>query len=616
MNPSMPLGATYLGDNRTHFNVWAPYAKEIAVHLLDPEMRLVVLTRDGSGYHHAVVEHVAPAARYRYRLDGDMERPDPASRSQPQDVHGPSQVVDQHFEWDDANWFGTPLQDYIIYELHVGTFTSEGTFAAIIPYLDYLQDLGITALELMPVAQFPGARNWGYDGVYPFAVQHAYGGVTGLKTLVNACHQKGLAVLLDVVYNHMGPEGNYLADFGPYFTERYRTPWGAALNFDGPHSDHVKRFFIDNALYWFDAFHIDALRLDAVHAILDYTARPFIEALAIAVEEQASRLNRRAYLIAESSDNNPRLITSRELGGYGMDAQWSDDFHHCVHSLLTGEQAGYYQDYGTLRQLAAAWREGFVYSGQYSPYRQRRHGVSSRHLAAQRFVVCTQNHDQVGNRMLGERLSQLVTFEQLKLAAGLTLLSPYVPLLFMGEEYGEKAPFQYFISHSDADLVQAVRRGRREEFAAFGWQDEVPDPQAEETFQRCKLNHGLRASEPHTVLLAFYKRLIRLRKSIPAGDRLDKNALQVQVYKQQNVLVVRRSGTDHLAALAFNFLDAPASIELHLPVGRWRKVLDSADRIWLGQGSDTPEVVMSTGDVALRLASHSFVLLNCDEVSD
>jgi maltooligosyltrehalose trehalohydrolase len=612
---SIPLGATYLSDGHTQFNVWAPYANAVAVHVLDSEERIIPLHRQDSGYYQAVVKQTRPTMLYRYRLDGDKDRPDPASRSQPQGVHGPSQVVDQRFDWGDAGWFGTPLRDYIIYELHVGTFTPEGTFAAVIPYLDYLLELGITALELMPVAQFPGSRNWGYDGVYPFAVQHSYGGVDGLKMLVEACHEKRIAVILDVVYNHIGPEGNYLADFGPYFTERYRTPWGAALNFDGAHSDHVKRFFIDNALYWLSEFHIDALRLDAVHAILDHTAQPFIEALAVAVEAQATRLNRRAYLIAESSDNNARLITSRALGGYGIDAQWSDDFHHCVHTLLTGEQSGYYQDYCGVRQLAKAFREGFVYSGQHSVYRQRRHGSSSRHLPAQRFVVCSQNHDQVGNRMLGERLSQLVSFEQLKLAAGLTLLSPYIPLLFMGEEYGEEAPFQYFISHTDADLVRAVRQGRQEEFAAFGWQAEVPDPQDEASFRRCKLNHKLRKETPHNALQAFYQHLIRLRKAIPARARLDKDALEVQAYEKTNVLYVRRWSIDYHAALVFNLQDAPVSIAVNLPTGCWRKRLDSAEQSWQGPGSDVPEAVMSCGDASLILAPYSFVLLNSEEVS-
>ena len=448
------------------------------------------MARRRRGYHEVLVDGVEPGTLYRYRLDGTLERPDPASRCQPEDVHGPSQVVDSHFDWDDSAWCGIPLREYILYELHVGTFTPEGTFEAIIPYLPELKALGITAIELMPIAQFPGQRNWGYDGVYPFAVQHSYGGPDGLKRLVQACHRHGLAVVLDVVYNHLGPDGNYLGDYGPYFTERYKTPWGGALNFDGPYSDEVRRFFIDNALFWVTEFRIDALRLDAVHAILDHSAQPFLQELGLALQARAEHMNRRIYAIAESALNDTRIIRSRELGGYGLDAQWNDDFHHALRVLLTDDRGGYYQDFGELGHLAKAFREGFVYAGDYSAYRRRRHGHSSRHMPAQQFVVFAQNHDQVGNRMFGERLSQLVSLEALKLAASAVLLSPFIPLLFMGEEYGEVAPFQYFISHLDPQLVDAVRRGRREEFAAFAWQGEPPDPQDIATFQRAKLDHA------------------------------------------------------------------------------------------------------------------------------
>jgi len=338
-------------------------------------------------------------------------------------------VVDPDFRWDDHLWEGIPLQAYVLYEIHVGTFTPEGTFDAVITHLDELKELGITAIELMPNAQFSGARNWGYDGVFPFAVQSSYGGPWGLKRLVNACHQKEVAVVLDVVYNHLGPEGNYLGDFGPYFTDRYRTPWGHAINFDGPHSDEVRRFFIENALYWITEFHIDALRIDAVHAILDFSAEHFLRELASAVNKRARSLNRRVYIIAESALNDTEVIRSRKLGGHGLDAQWNDDFHHALHTLLTKEEKGYYKDFGRFKHLVKAFSDGFVYSGEYSPYRGRRHGNSSRHIPADRFVVFAQNHDQVGNRMRGERLSSLVSFEGLKLAAGTVILSPYIPLL-------------------------------------------------------------------------------------------------------------------------------------------------------------------------------------------
>jgi maltooligosyltrehalose trehalohydrolase len=370
------------------------------------------------GYHAAILDDVEPGSFYLYRLDGEKERPDPASRFQPGGVHAPSQVVDPEFAWEDSCWHGVPLKDYIIYEIHIGTFSAEGTFEAVIPRLDELKNLGLTALELMPVNQFPGDRNWGYDGVHPFAVQNSYGGPDGLKTLVNACHARGLAVVLDVVYNHLGPEGNCFHDFGPYFTRRYRTPWGDAINFDGPNSDEVCRFFIENALYWVSEFHFDALRIDPVHAILDFSAYPFLQELGRAVHEAAEQLDRKIYLIAESDLNDPRLVSHPEAGGYGLDAQWNDDFHHTLHTLLTGERTGYYQDFGQIRHLVKAFRDGFVNSGGYSSYRKRRHGNSSKHIPAHRFVVFSQNHDQVGNRMHGERLSRLVSFEALKLAAG------------------------------------------------------------------------------------------------------------------------------------------------------------------------------------------------------
>ena len=439
MKLNVTLGALYLGNNRCRFRVWAPLADTVAVHVIAPREKLVPLRREERGYHCGVAEGVEPGSLYFYLLDGEKERPDPASRYQPQGVHGPSQVVDPRaFAWTDRCWFGPARQELIFYEIHVGTFTPAGTFDAIIPYLDEIRELGITAIELMPVAQFPGSRNWGYDGVYPFAVQNSYGGPEGLRRLVDACHRYRLAIFLDVVYNHLGPEGNYLRDFAPYFTDRYRTPWGPALNLDGPGSDEVRRFFTENALYWLTEFHLDGLRLDAIHAIFDFSARHFLEELTDVVHRQAERLGRRVYVIAESDLNDARVIRPRAVGGYGLDAQWSDDFHHSLHALLTGERNGYYQDFGTLAHMARAFRKGYTYTGQYSAYRRRRHGNSTRFCGAQQFVVFAQNHDQVGNRAGGERLGTLVSFAALKLAAGVVLLSPFLPLLFMGEEYGEK----------------------------------------------------------------------------------------------------------------------------------------------------------------------------------
>jgi maltooligosyltrehalose trehalohydrolase len=365
LSPS--LGATYLGDGRCRFRLWAPFAQTAAVRIVAPQERLIPMEPHERGYHEATVDGIEPGNLYIYRLDDGKDRPDPASRFQPRGVHGPSQVMDSSFPWEDDSWSGLPLEQYVIYELHAGTFTPEGTFDAIIAHLDRLKELGVTAIELMPVAQFPGDRNWGYDGVDLFAVQSSYGGPAGLKRLVNACHRHGLAVVLDVVYNHLGPEGNYLADFGPYFTDRYRTPWGQAINFDGPGSDEVRRFFIENALYWTTEFHIDGLRLDALHAVFDSSAQPFLEELAAVVHDEADRMGRRVYLFAESDRNDPRFVRSSDSGGYGLDAHWNDDFHHALYTLLTGEQTGYYQDFGKMEDLAKAFREGFIYSGQYSP---------------------------------------------------------------------------------------------------------------------------------------------------------------------------------------------------------------------------------------------------------
>jgi len=610
VNKESRLGATYLGNGRCQFIVWVPVIQKVEVHIVSPKELIVPLVRDVQGYHQAIVEGVEPSCLYFYRLDSKKERPDPASRFQPRGVHGPSQVVDPHFPWEDQTWSGLPLEEYIVYELHVGAFTEEGTFDAIVPYLDELNDLGITAVELMPIGQFPGNRNWGYDGAYPFAVQDSYGGPEGLKRLVNTCHQKGLAVVLDVVYNHLGPEGNYIADFGSYFTDRYKTPWGAGLNFDGPYSDEVRRFFIENAIYWLTEFHIDALRLDALHAILDISSYPFLEELSVAFHKQMEQLKRKAYLIGESAANNARLIRPRELGGYGLDAQWNDDFHHSLHVLLTSEQNGYYQDYGQLQDLVKAFQEGFVYSGQYSHYRQRRHGVSSRDIPAHQFVVFGQNHDQVGNRADSERLSKLVSFEALKLAAGTILLSPFVPLVFMGEEYGETAPFPYFVSHSEPALIEAVRRGRREEFATFQWQSELYNPQDETTFLAAKINHKLRGEGRHQTLLGLYKELIRLRKATPALACLSKDRMEVLGYEKEKIIFIRRWDENNEAIVAFNFSDRQTSVVLPFPSGLWHRRLDSAEERWQGKGSIAPEQLSSKGETTVTLSPWAFVLFS------
>ena len=603
------LGATRLPGGGWQFVVWAPYRKQVELQLQGPPLaRSILMERDTLGYHRAVVKQLPPGSRYLYRLDDSLDRPDPSSRFQPDGVHGPSDIVDlSDFEWTDTDWKGITLEDTVFYELHVGTFTSEGTFAALIPHLDKLADLGVTTIELMPIAQYPGARNWGYDGVFPFAPQNSYGSPRDLQNLVNAAHARGLAIALDVVYNHLGPEGNYLADYGPYFTDHYRTPWGSALNFDGPHSDEVRFFFIQNALYWLDEFHVDALRLDAVHGIFDASAYPFLAELSAEVASLSTRRGRQIHLIAESDLNDARIVRPIEHSGLGMHAQWSDDFHHSVHTLLTGEKSGYYSDFGNIRHLATTLKNGWYYAGQYSRHRKRKHGNSSLNLKPAQFVVCDQNHDQVGNRALGERLSGLIDFESLKLAAGITILSSFVPLLFMGEEYGETAPFQYFTGHTDPQLAEAVRRGRQSEFASFGWRGEIADPQAESTFAASKLNHSLLEKEPHRTLRRFYKMLLGFRR-----DRQLARATQLSVveYPSEPALSVLYAASDNFLAMLYHFGRVPATVALHLPSGTWKKCIDSAELTWRGNGgASLPPSLDGDGTLHLNMQARSFVVL-------
>jgi maltooligosyltrehalose trehalohydrolase len=473
--------------------------------------------RPGEGGWWAVTAHAGPGEDYRFAIDGGDPLPDPRSPWQPHGVHGPSRLYEHSaFAWSDQDWQQPPLGLAVIYEMHVGTFTTEGTFEAAIGHLGHLTDLGVTHLELMPVNQFAGSWGWGYDGVDLYAPHSAYGGPDKLKQLVNACHERGLAVILDVVYNHLGPVGNYLSRFGPYFTERHRTPWGAAVNFDSRGSDEVRRFFIDNAVGWIRDYHIDGLRLDAVHAIVDTSAVHFLERLAREVRALENDLGRRLYVIAESDLNDPRLIESPEIGGYGLDAQLNDDFHHALHAVLTGERDGYYSDFGSLADVAKALRRAFVYDGCYSCFRGRSHGRPPKAASGHNFIAHLQNHDQIGNRARGERSGVLMNAGRLKIGAALLFTSPFVPMLFQGEEWGASTPFQYFTRHDDPDLARAVTEGRRLEFAAFGWDPaEVSDPQSPETFYGSKLDWSEKNLRTHADLLDWHCRLIRLRSEIP-----------------------------------------------------------------------------------------------------
>jgi maltooligosyltrehalose trehalohydrolase len=559
-------------------------------------------------------EQSSHSSLYTFVLNNELERADPASRFQPLGVAGPSAVVSRAFEWADDNWRGLSLNDYIIYELHVGTFTRPGTFEAVIPKLPDLRELGVTAIELMPLAQFPGARNWGYDGVYLFAVQNTYGGPEGLKRLINAAHAHGIAVIVDIVYNHFGPEGNYLRDFGPYFTSRYKTPWGDAINFDGEYSDDVRRFFIENALYWQAEFHVDALRLDAVHAIHDESATPFLTELARATRARAEILNRPFHLMAESDLNDARLVSPEAIGGQGIDSQWSDDFHHCLHVMLTGEQNGYYTDFtGDVRQFAKVLTTGFAYTGEYSPARKRRHGNRPKFVRPQQFIVCAQNHDQVGNRLLGDRLARLTSFEGLKLAAATVLLSPYTPLLFMGEEWGEQRPFAYFVDHSDPALVEAVRKGRAKEFALFGWQRDAPDPQCPTTFEQCVIDPA-ECSEQQLVLRKFYRALLALRKQTLSAEEM-RASRRVLCDASSGAMLLTYAREHPNLVIAFNFSPEPMTTSWPVCRQAMKCAINSAQEQWLGPGGDIPAVIPAMVETSLTLPPRAVVAF-ADGASD
>jgi maltooligosyltrehalose trehalohydrolase len=496
------------------FKVWAPIPSHVELQVAGQK---VPMAAGPGGWWTAEAPLAGAGTDYGFILDGQGPFPDPRSPWQPAGVHGLSRVIDHSaFHWNDAAFQAPPLSSAVIYELHTGTFTPKGTFSAAIDKLDHLVDLGITHVELMPVGAFPGSYGWGYDGVSLYAPHSAYGSPDDLKRLINTCHARGLAVLLDVVYNHLGPSGNYLGRYGPYFTSRYSTPWGSALNYDYADSDEVRRFFCDNALMWLRDYHFDGLRLDAIHAIVDLSALPFLEQLAAEVKQLEPQLGRRLVLIAESDLNAPRVVLGSDRGGYGFDAQWSDDFHHALHAVLTSERNGYYADFGSVAALAKALQHAFVRDGAYSVHRRCRMGRPPLGLAGDRFLAYLQNHDQVGNRAQGERSGQLMSLGRLKVGAALVLTSPFVPLLFQGEEWGSSTPFPYFADHQEPGLANAVREGRRREFAAFGSKpEEIPDPCSSRTFQRSKLDWSELGHEPHAGLLDWHRRLIRLRRSEP-----------------------------------------------------------------------------------------------------
>ena len=596
------IGASFR-DHKTEFVIWAPLRDRVELVLTAPEESIHVLEKDNKGYWRTALA-VTPGARYGYRVDGKLETlPDPASYSQPDGVHAPSMVVDiRDFTWDDADWKGLPLSNKIIYELHTGTFSPTHDFDGIIRRLDYLRDLGINSIELMPLAQCPGDRNWGYDGVYPFAIQHSYGGIAGFQRLVNAAHTMGIAIIVDVVYNHLGPEGNYLARYAPYFTDHYRTPWGDALNFDRPWSDGTRNFFLQNAAFWLEDLHVDALRLDAVHAIVDQSAIPFIQQLKELAAEIGQRTGSKKELIAETDLNDPRYINPPVKGGYGLDGQWIDEFHHSLRSLLTGDTSGYYSDFGGITHLEKAFRHTYVYSGGWSEHRHRHFGGQADNNPYDQFVVFAQNHDQIGNRPRGNRLGDVLTFEQQKLAAATVLLSPYTPLLFMGEEYGEQRPFQFFVSFSDPALIAAVREGRAREFSQFADGSPLPDPQSETTFDDSVLSWQFR--EPGATLLRFYKALTRFRQSRPALQGRTRDTMVVHPATGQTLPIERKILNDHVF-IWLHFGDQPVSLQ-NITWNHLHKVFDSADIQWGGPGS------LAADDIppwhSIDIAAHAVVV--------
>ncbi len=518
--------------------------------------------------------------RYGYLIDGEGPFPDPRSMSQPSGVHGLSECVDHaRFTWTDAGWQARPLAAGVIYELHIGTFSEAGTFEGAIPRLPHLVDLGVTFVQLMPVVEFPGDRGWGYDGVDLFAPHHRYGRPDDLKRLVDACHACGLGVLLDVVYNHFGPVGNYLAGFGPYFTHRYHTPWGDAVNFDGAGSDEVRRFFCDNALMWLRDYHVDGLRLDAVHALIDSSATHFLEQLAVEVDTLEAVLGRQLILIAESDLNDPRIVRPREAGGYGIDAQWSDDFHHALHSVITGERSGYYEDFGTCAHLVRALKDVFVYGGAYSAHRGRVHGRPPGDLPGWRFIVAAQNHDQIGNRARGERMSHLASPERVKIAAAILFTAPFVPMLFQGEEWAASTPFYYFTAHEDETLGLQICEGRRKEFAAFGWDPAtIPDPQSKSTHEQSRLRWDEVARAAHAEMLAWYRALIALRRDHPSLRDGDHRLVDATFDEARQWLLIRRADI----VVVCNLSHERALIRTE---GPGRVLLGSAPGIQLGDGS-------------------------------
>jgi maltooligosyltrehalose trehalohydrolase len=601
------IGAFYKGNGQCEFTVWAPFVDCVEIEL-PKDNRIVPLLKEELGYWSGEVNNVQPESLYWCILNKKKKIPDICSMSQPEGVFGSSQVIDQcNFEWTDNAWHGIPLKDMIIYEIHVGTFTSEGTFEGIISKIDHLLKLGVNTIELMPVAQFSGERNWGYDGVFPFAVQHSYGGVNGLKKLIDACHKAKIAVVMDVVYNHLGPEGNFFHEYGPYFTDKYNTPWGSAINFDDAYSDEVRNLFLQNIRMWLCDYHIDALRLDAVHAYKDNSALHFVKEISNFVKALSKDTGKNYVLIGECDLNDPKYIASAENEGFGLDGQWIDEFHHSIHSILTNEKDGYYEDFGKLEHVYRAYKDTFVYAKRYSFHRKRTFGAYPIHNHYDQFVVFIQNHDQIGNRLRGDRLSSLVSFEALKLAAAAVLTSPYVPLLFMGEETAAETPFYFFSDYSGKELIEKMTFSRKEEFKSFQWEGDFVDSQLIETFQQSKLNWDFSADNKRLHLFSFYKELIQLRKKHSTFQNRTRGSLNILINNEQTLLIVERRSEDFSSYISIIMNFSKKSAESIWPEEeKGRLLLDSTSLSWLGPGSNAPNEIYK-GKI-IPIAAESIVI--------
>lgn len=594
-----------LEENKWEFTLWAPEIKDVKLELENGE-KYFELEKGKFGYWKTIVQGLEPGLLYKYKLNKKSSYPDPASLSQPEGVHGPSELINlKDYKWTDQEWKNIPLKSMIQYELHTGTFSQEGNFEAIISKLDYLKNLGINTIEILPVASFSGKRNWGYDGVYPYAVHDSYGGAFKLMELVNACHKNGIAVILDVVYNHLGPEGNYLSKFGPYFSGKYSTPWGKPVNFDDEYSDGVRNFFIQNALMWCRDFHIDGLRLDAVHAIYDFSAKHFMQELAENLKNLSVQTGKDYYLIAESNLNDVRYINPISRGGYGLDAQWSDDFHHSLHALVTDEKKGYYMDFGAENDLSKSIKDAFVFDGKYSEYRKKTYGNRTHENKGEQFVIFSQNHDQTGNRKLGERLISLSDFETAKLIAGTMFVTPNIPMLFMGEEYGERNPFYYFVSHLDPELNKMVKEGREREFKDFHDKRESPDPSSVETYKNSQLSWNIQGDPEKSAMFNFYKEMIHLRKNNKVLKEPDRENMEIS--NDAGIFKLERWQENKRIICYMNYNSEKAITQVSYSwKGDLKKILDSADTLWRGPGSPSSSKISQADK--LEISGKSIVI--------